>query len=127
VQDVIFIDIAKVQYHTDRNWDYGCTWWQPDLWGTASTSVRWNHPEAVWIHDLLGTRCGGDWTRTGITGQFHSDFLWCNFKENWQRLYLYNYNYSRSDGYAGAYWVQNVTCPGTHMATRLWQNINRNG
>jgi hypothetical protein len=128
VQDVIFIDIAKLQYHTDRNWNGTCTWWRPDWWAQSSTSVRWNHPDGPpWIYYAGPTACGGSWTSVGVAANFHSDFLWCNFTAPWQRLQLAQHNYSRSDGAAGAWFWQNRACPGTHMATRLWVNIDRNG
>lgn len=127
VQDIINIDIAKLQYHTDRNWNGACTWWQPDRWAGAYTGVWWNHPTNVWISEVLGIRCGSDWTRTGASATFHSDFLWCNFTASWQQMQLANWNYSNSVGGYGVYFWRNVGCPGTHAATAFWANINRYG
>ena len=127
VQDVVFIDIAKLQYHADRNWDRNCSWWRPDRWARSSTSVSWNHAEKPTFGTTGGTACNNAWTSTAASANFHSDWLWCNFTANWQKLSLTNTNFTRSDGTAGASWKQSRACPGTHMATRVWANTNRNG
>lgn len=127
VQDVIAIDIARLQYHTDRNWNYSCSWWQPDRWAQSYSGVSWDHPETPTFGATGGTACNNAWTTTVASANFHSDWLWCNFTANWQKLSLTNTNYTRSDGTGGATWIQSRACPGTHMATRVWANTNRNG
>ncbi len=128
VQDIVNIDIAKLQFDTNRNWDGSCSWWAdtppPAFYAAASTGVKWNHPYKPTIQDQVQRACGADWARAYGFAGFHSDFLWCNFKSEWQTIELAQWNYTRADGTGGVNWWQNRSCPGTHMATKIWQNTN---
>mgnify|MGYP001787609066 CR=1 FL=1 len=65
--------------------------------------------------------CGSAYYRR--KGNFHTDFLWCNFTS--QNFSLYNRNTTYQDGARAGQWTQSQVCPLTHMATAIWANTNR--
>jgi hypothetical protein len=123
MQDLVRIDIAKFQYHTERKWDGSSTWWGGDWWARSSTGRRWNHPTGNPVRLYMGGR--GSATYTEAYGEFHSDFLWCNFQPG-QNFRMTNRNTSYNDGRYTGHFYQNRACAGTVMATRMWANTDRN-
>jgi hypothetical protein len=126
VQDVINIDVAKYRLHTDRKWN-GCGTYIGDRFGEGSTRMSWNHYTGdTYVSGSvcsLANPCGSAYYRR--RGNFHTDFLWCNFTS--QNFSLYNRNTTYQDGAKAGQWTQSQVCPLTHMATAIWANTNPNG
>lgn len=121
------IDIAKVLYHTDRRWDGNYTEWKTDLWGEGDEGNKaWNHYLGGAIEDIgIGASLPQS-TTTEFRGDFHSDFLHCNFQTG-QNFSMWNRNRSYGDGRYDAHFRQSKVCSLTHMATRKWVSTNRSG
>jgi hypothetical protein len=126
VQDVINIDVAKYRLHTDRKWN-GCGTYIGNRFGDGSTSMPWNHYTGdSYVSGSVCSQaspCGSAYYRR--KGNFHTDFLWCNFTS--QNFSLYNRNTTYQDGAKAGQWTQSQVCPLTHMATAIWANTNPNG
>jgi hypothetical protein len=123
LQDVVNIDIAKWKWTNDRVWDdvYGVTRFKATgeccnvWWGQGTTSVSWNHAIAA---NYLGAQTA--WTGgTAFShgrGDFHSDFLWCNFQPG-QNFEMTTQLLSYPAGGYDVNFSQNAVCSGTHMST----------
>jgi len=132
MQDVVNIDIAKFQYHTDRVWDGSNSWYKTGSggsgpcvcpwWMRSSTSVTWNHPVGYPYQSYHDTK-PQTYASSLAGGNFHSDFLWCNFQAG-QNYTMENTHVSNYNGGYTAYFYQNRACSGTHMATRKWTNTD---
>jgi len=122
VQDIINIDIAKHLLNSHRCWDDSSTWMT--RWtATSSTSVSWNHPSGKPV-ELQFDTSPAETATTRTSASFHSDWLWCNFRSDWQEIELRNTNVSYDDGTYGVTFWQSRSCPGTHMATASKSNDN---
>ena len=122
VQDIINIDIAKHRLNSHRCWDDSSTWMT--RWtATSSTSVSWNHPSGKPV-ELQFDTSPAETATMRTSASFHSDWLWCNFRSDWQEIELRNTNVSYDDGtYGVTFWLSR-SCPGTHMATASKSNDN---
>lgn len=115
LQDVINIDIAKFRYGHDRVWNGSQTRMKASVrWAYGQTGVAWNHPVGAWF-DLQETAWATE-ARGVAHGDFHSDFLWCNFQPG-QNFSMKSTLTSRRDGGRKVDFTQSATCSGTHMAT----------
>jgi len=117
--DVINIDIARFRYLRDRKWDGGQTWWG-NGWLAGNTEKAWNHPVGVQHHWTQGP---GISAATEGSGDFHSDFLWCNLQEG-QNFRLSTTMTTFKNGDRGASFRQSQNCFGTHMATAVKTSLS---
>lgn len=109
------LQFAKFRYGHDRVWDGSLTRFKQDVrWGVGSTSVSWNHPVGA-CFDGQETAWAAE-ARSVAHGDFHSDFLWCNFQPG-QNFTLKSSLITRPDGGRRVEFTQSATCSGTHMAT----------
>lgn len=84
----------------------------------GSTSVSWNNPNGVFMDGYYGTPVNPvAWSYSH--GNFHSDFLWCNFQPGQNFTMSTDLDSTIGGGY-GAFFRQNRACGGTHMATSNW-------
>ena len=121
------IDIAKVLYHTDRRWNNASTEWKTDLWGEGDEGKKaCNHYLGGAIEYIGAAAYVPESTTTEFRGDFHSDFLHCNFQRG-QNFSMWNKNRSYGDGRYDAHFRQSQVCSLTHMATRKWVSTNRYG
>jgi hypothetical protein len=120
VQDVVFIDIAKSRLHSYRCWTGSQVRYEGTVTANSYTSVAWNHPYTPFFGSV-------DWNwvstaRATSIHDFHTDWVWCNATSNWQSIRLTNTNNSTASGGYSATFVQDRSCPGTHMATEAKAN-----
>lgn len=123
MQDVVNIDIAKFRYDHDRVWNGSQTYFKSCCgYARSSTSVSWNHPAGSPVFD--GWDGAPVATAHGYAhGDFHSDFLWCNFQAGQNFRMNTTLDSFKTGGY-DAHFGQNRACGGTHMATSKSANTN---
>ena len=132
LQDVVNIDIAKLKTTHDRQWDdyWNDTRFKADgenspnmvRWSEASTSVSWNHVSGVYF-DGAETYWRTDSALSWSHGDYHSDFLWCNYEPG-QNFWLQTALISYPGGGYDSNFFQSRVCSGTHMATSKWTSIS---
>ncbi len=125
LQDIVFVDISRVRYHTDRKWDGSTSWWGAAWAGqcNAGANTPWNHLVSCVAWDLSDH---APTVETAAQGEFHSDWLWCNLQAG-QNFAMINDHQSAWQGSFAAFFFQTKTCSGTHMTTQSWTSTNING